>query len=263
MYRPTLQLSQSHRNAVSIFLAVLMSLVLMQLPASRREVIAESFQSTLLSTGQWLFSRIIRYSHSEAKVQYLLKENVRLALENMQLAEASEENKRLRLALQFPRRLEYDNLIPAEVIGHDPDNIYDTILLRAGTNSGVSKDQTVVTTDGLVGHVISVNEKISVVQLIMRSRVSSIVQRGRAHGMVSWAPSERFQLRYLDARSEIMLGDRVVTSGLGGRFPKGITVGYVTKIDEHSNHRLFQDVFLQSKVDFGDLEEVFVVGNSG
>ena len=97
--------------------------------------------------------------------------------------------------------------------------------------------------------------------VIMRSRVSSLVQRERAHGVTSWVPGGRFQLRYVEASSNIELGDRIVTSGLGGRFPKGITLGYVTEVKEQQKDPLFKAVFLQSEVNFWDLEEVFVIGD--
>mgnify|MGYP000063643295 CR=1 FL=1 len=67
--------------------------------------------------------------------------------------------------------------------------------------------------------------------------------------------------RQVSARG-IEIGDRVVSSGLGGRFPKGLTVGYVTEVREQERDPLFKEVFLESSVDFRDLEEVFVIDPS-
>ena len=87
------------------------------------------------------------------------------------------------------------------------------------------------------------------------------MQNGRTQGVVFWAPGGRFLLRYVEASSEIGEGDRGVTSGMGGRYPQDITVGYVTEIREPPKDPLFKEVFLESKVDFWDLEEVFVLGS--
>ena len=252
---------QPHRNQLVLVLALVLSLTLMGLSREHREAIAHFCQTALFSTGQWLFSRVVRYARSEEKARHLLAENVRLALENMQLSEAAEENRRLRKALQFPQRGEFKVLVPAEVIGRDPDHMYDTLVISAGTSSGVEPGQPVVTTQGLVGHVIHAAGRHSTVQLIMRSRVSAVVQRGRAHGVVSWLPGGRFELRYVDASSDIAAGDEVVTSGLGGRFPKGIKVGHVIEVRAQERDPLFKAVFMQSSVDFWDLEEVFVMGS--
>lgn len=253
---------QAPKKGLAILFSVALSLVMMGLPEVYQEKISDYFRSTVLDSGQWLSSRIVRYSRSEIKSRHLLAENVRLSLEIMQLREAVEENRRLRLELEFTQRRPFSNLIPAEVIGRDPDQLYDTIVINAGSRAGIQTEQPVVTAAGIVGHVIHVDENASTVQLIMRSRVSGLVQRGRAHGVISWVPGGRFQLRYVDASSEIEPGDRVVTSGLGGRFPKGITVGYVTEVREQQKDPLFKAVFLESEVDFWDLEEVFVMGDA-
>ena len=250
------------KKGLAILLSVVLSLTMMGLPEVYQDQISDYCRSTILNSGQWLSSRIVRYSRSEIKSRYLLAENVRLSLEIMQLREAVEENRRLRLELEFTQRRPFSNLIPAEVIGRDPDQLYDTIVVNAGTRAGIQTEQPVVTAAGLVGHVIHADENASTVQLLMRSRVSAVVQQGRAHGVVSWVPGGRFQLRYVDASSIIEPGDRVVTSGLGGRYPKGITVGYVTEVKEQRKDPLFKAVFLQSEVDFWDLEEVFVMGDA-
>ncbi|MFC1525346.1 rod shape-determining protein MreC [Candidatus Latescibacterota bacterium] len=250
---------QRNRDYIAIGLALIVSLTLTGLPPGQQEVVAARCRAAFWSTGQWLFSRVIRYATSEQKTRYLLTQNVELALENMRLREAAQENRRLRRALEFRARDRGQRIIPAEVIGRDPDQMHDALVVDVGADMEIERDWPVVTTAGLVGHVIQVEGSSSVVQLIMQSHVSAVVQEGRAHGMVSWVPGNRFQLRYADANSVIETGDRVVTSGLGGRYPKGLTVGYVTEVREQQRDPLFMEVFLESSVDFWDLEEVFVL----
>jgi rod shape-determining protein MreC len=93
----------------------------------------------------------------------------------------------------------------------------------------------------------------------MRSKVSAIVQDSRAQGIVSWVDGERFRLRFVDTDRPVRKGDRVVSSGLGGRYPKGIPIGRVTEVLEEKRDPVFQSIYLESLVDFGGLEEVFVL----
>ena len=93
----------------------------------------------------------------------------------------------------------------------------------------------------------------------MRSKVSAIVQDSRAQGIVSWVNGQRFRLRFVDTNSQVKEGDRVISSGLGGRYPKGIPIGVVTNVLQEKRDPVFQSIYLKSLVDFVDLEEVFVL----
>ena len=253
------------RNYVSIGIAVVLSLILMGLPGAWKQAVAQHTAAGFWTSGQWLFSRVIRYARTEYRARFLLEQNVQLALENMRLREAGEENRRLRQALAFKERDEIWETIPAEVIARDPDQMYNTLEIDAGQDSGIRVGWAVITIDGLVGHTIQVQERSSRVQLIgMRSKVSAVVQKGRAHGLVAGVPGGgRFELLYVDASSVVKVDDRVVSSGLGGRYPKGITIGFVTQVREQSRDPLFKEVFLESSVNFRNLEEVFVMRPAG
>ena len=250
-----------NRSFVVFGLAIILSLSLMGLPEARKVAIATRCQTGLLVAGQWLFSKAIHYAQNEQKTRYLLTQNVELALDNMQLREAAWENVRLRRALEFRPREGAPPVIPAEVIGRDPDLIHDTITINAGRDRGIKKDWPVVTAEGLVGHVVQVGRRSSDVQLLMRSRVSALVQEQerRAQGIVSWVRGNRFRLQFVEVSSVIQKGDRVVSSGLGGRYPKGIPIGVLVEVRPQERDPLFQEVYLESSVDFLELEEVFVI----
>ena len=252
------------RDYICVGIALVLSLILMGLPLPWRQTISQHTTAAFWTSGQWLFSRVIRYATNEHKTRFLLTQNVELSLENMLLREALEENRRLREALAFREQDEMRRAIPAEVIARDPDQIFNTLEINAGDDSGILIGCSVVTTDGLVGHIVQVRKKSSRVQLIgARFRVGAVVQRGRAHGVVAGAPGGAFELLYVDASSDVVEHDRVVSSGLGGRYPKGITIGYVTHVNKQSSDPLFKEVFLKSKVDFRNLEEVFVMRPAG
>ena len=247
------------RELFVIGLAIACALILMSLPRSYKTYIAERCQVGLLASGQALFSRVIHSARNEEKGRFLLTQNVALALDNMQLQEAGWENVRLRKALSFRPIDGGTRVISAEVIGRDPDHIYDTIVINAGRDLGVDKDMPVVTPKGLVGHITQVGASDSVVQLLMRTRVSALIQATRAQGIVSWVDG-RFQLRFVEASNLVREGDLVVSSGLGGRYPKGIPIGTVVEVNQEKRAPVFLRVILKSIVDFSVLEEVFVLG---
>ena len=250
------------RGIVAIGLAMVCALSLMGLPHPQKNYLAERCRAGLLAANQWLFSQALRYAKNEQKSRFLLTQNVKLALDNMRLREAAWENERLREALAFRRTDGATAVIPAEVIGRDPDQIYDTIVINAGSDRGIVKDMPVVTAEGLVGHVAMVGVSDSVVQLLMRSRVSALVQSTRAQGIISWVDGHRFRLRFVEASNLVRAGDRVVSSGLGGRYPKGIPIGTVVEVNQVKRDLVFQQVFIESSVDFPNLEEVFVLAVS-
>ncbi len=246
-------------NFIAIGLCVMAALTLLGLPGERQEAVAGQLRSSAWSTGQWVFSRVIRFARGEQRSQHLLTQNVALALENMHLREAAAENRRLRQALQFRQRNPAGEVIPAEVIGRDPDQMFDVLVINAGRDLGLQPDWPVITPEGLVGHIKEVDQHSSVVRLIFDTRVSALVQGSRAHGIVSPMAANRFLLEYVDASKDVRKGDLVVSSGMGGRYPKGITIGVVTEVAMEEQEPLFKQVVLESKVDFWGLEEVFVL----
>ena len=190
-----------------------------------------------------------------------MTQNVALALDNMQLQEAGWENVRLRKALSFRPLGGGTRVISAEVIGRDPDHIYDAIVINVGRDHGVDKDMSVVTPEGLVGHIAQVGGSDSVVQLLMRTRVSALIQETRAQGIVSGLDGQ-FRLRFVESSNLVRAGDLVVSSGLGGRYSKGIPIGTVVEVDQEKRAPVFLRVILKSIVDFSVLEEVFVLGKN-
>jgi len=248
-----------NRNYLAIGLALVISLSLMGLPAPQKFDVANRFQVALGAVGQWIFSPVIRWAATGQKNRFLLAQNVELALENMRLREAAWENRRLREALGFKQGESFGPIIPAEVIGRDPDQLDDALVINAGRDRGVREGWPVVVTEGLVGHVIQVDDRSAVVQLIMSSRISALIQEKRVQGVVSWVRGSLFKLNYADVTSNIEKGDRVVSSGLGGKYPKGLAIGEITEVREQKRDPLFKEVFLESDVNFGKLEEVFVI----
>jgi rod shape-determining protein MreC len=250
-----------NREQLAFGLALIVAVSLMGLPQTQKLKVAAMFTTGWSASGQWFFSRVIRFARNEAKARFLLQQNIELALDNMKLREAGWENERLRQALKFQRSQTQQQKILAEIIGRDPDQLLNVLVLNVGQDRGIEKEWPVVSSKGLVGHIVEVGPHSSIVQLILRSGggISALVQERRAKGIATWVHDRLFKLEWVDENKEIHTGDRVITSGLGGRFLKGIVVGSVSQVQRPKRDPLFQEVFLTSEVDFWNLEEVFVL----
>ncbi len=151
-------------------------------------------------------------------------------------------------------------MFPAQIIGKDPSNWFKTIIIDKGTDDGIKENQAVVTHQGVVGHIIEVTPKAAKVLLIsdQNSSVAVIIQDNRTEGIMLGMQHGRCKIDYLTRTAEIHEGDMVITSGLGGIFPKGLRVGAVTQIKKKS-YGLFQDAEVHPFVDFSKLEEVLII----
>ena len=165
---------------------------------------------------------------------------------------------RLRNQLLFARKKITDKIF-AEIIGESADNNHDISLINRGSNQLVQRNYIVLRKEGLVGRIQSVSPFQSSVQLITdhRSRVSSLIQRNRIRGLI-YGTHKGLEMRQINQHANIKIGDRVISSGLGGLYPKGLLIGWVRKI-RRQEHELFKTAILDSAVDFNQIEEVFVI----
>lgn len=192
----------------------------------------------------------------------LKKRVVELQRQNAALAEMTVANERLRRFLNFKEKIPKPTL-PAELIGEDASSWFRTITINKGGIDGVRRGMVVVAAAGLVGHVISTSRDVSKVLLITdyNSSVDAICQASRARGIVQGKKGDLCDLNYVSRRDNVSPGERVITSGLGGRFPKGLIVGTVTRV-EKKQYGVFQEVEVTPAVDFRRVEEVFVILDS-
>ena len=147
----------------------------------------------------------------------------------------------------------------AEIIGESADNNHDISLINRGSNQLVQRNYVVLRKEGLVGRIQSVSPFQSSVQLIKdhRSRVPALIQRNRIRGLI-YGTHEGLEMRQINQHANIKIGDRVISSGLGGLYPKGLLIGWVKEI-QHQKHELFKTAIVDSAVDFNQIEEVFVI----
>ncbi len=199
-------------------------------------------------------------------LRHVREENLRLRHEAAvrerrisQLEEQALETQRLQglLAIREAYRADF---LAARVVGRDTGNWFKTILIDRGSSSGIRKNLPVIAPDGLVGRVLDVTPGMSKVQLITDpvSAAGGLLQRTRVTGVVFGNLGAGLTVRYLPQLADVVVGDEMITSGLGGVFPKGIPVGRVATVERRSG-ALFQEASLQPKVDLSRLEEVLIL----
>ena len=186
-------------------------------------------------------------------------------------AEIRQENSRLREQLGFSSSIRYQH-IPAELIGRDPDILFSAFVINKGTRAGVRVDMPVIAyqdgIQGLVGKVINSGafESLVIPLYDLSCFVSSRLAESRYEGIVGGQGNAELPLlmRFImkRARDEINYGDVVVSSGLGGVYPSGISIGRVNRIVYHEND-LSMEVELEPSIDFSRLEYVFVISSAG
>jgi len=185
-------------------------------------------------------------------------ESRRLRAEMAGVEELQRENERLRRLLGFveehPRRS-----IAAQVIAEDASSWFRTIDIDRGYEEGVTEGLPVVNAAGLIGRVVRSTAHSSRVLLITdaSSAVAVLVQDERIRG-VCRGQGGTLALDFALVQDAIQIGDGVITSGLGGVFPKGLVVGYVRSV-HREQFGLFQTVEVEPAVDFAHLEEVLVL----
>ena len=265
-----------YRKYVFLGSVLFVSLVLLtlQIPGRQAWEPAE-FVAWLTNPVQGLLTKVQRgalsvwssyrgWQELRAENRVLREELERLRLESLQAAEIAQENSRLRRILALKEQLPLEAL-PGEVIAKEWGGWIRSLTVNRGRSDGIARLTPVIVPDGLVGRVVVVRASAAVIQLINdpTSTVGAMAQRTRAQGVVEGEPGGGLRFRYLARESGALdVGDLVVTSGLGGLFPKGLPVGRVSRVEDRTSS-LFQYAGLSPAVDLARVEEILLlVGRS-
>lgn len=256
--------------AATVFLTLLMSLAAREgsrigvAEGALREVLAP-VQKVIL-TGAQRIEAAVRFV---GEIRSLRRENARLKQELAELRardnvtrEIWQENVRLRKLLELPATMPELETIGARVVARDPGNWYKTLVIDRGTRAGIKVDTVVLAAGGVVGRVVQVTANTAEVLLIsdQRSAVGAMGQFSRDVGVLKGGDgtSGDCRLVYLPRNATIRPGEIVVTSGLGGLFPKGLILGTVTEVTAEE-YGLGKYARVKPAVDLDHLEEVRVV----
>lgn len=191
----------------------------------------------------------------------LKKQNYKLNKELSELGIIKAENKTLREYANLSDEYTKYTTVPAYIIDRDLSNLSSTIIINVGTREGVNRNMAVVSSKGVVGHIISSTETTSKVQPIIdpSSSISAIMNISRDNIIVKGElGSYKLKATYISADADLVLNDDVETSGLGGIYPKGLKVGKLVEIKEASNITE-KSAIIEPAVDFSKLETVLVI----
>ncbi|HEY9723409.1 MAG TPA: rod shape-determining protein MreC [Oscillatoriaceae cyanobacterium] len=205
--------------------------------------------------------------HKVTEVHDLEKRNAELeaqvsALEILvrQRDEQGLENVRLRqlLKMRLPPAAVPEQV--ARVIGRSPDNWHQRLLLDRGREQGLQLNAVVANDKGAIGRVVSLSSGTGLVSLMTdpQSAIAVLDTRTRSAGVVQGQGDAWPVLRYMEQPEKWKVGDLLITSGLGGIYPKGLPVGHIVQLKTASDS-FFPELRVQPAVDLGRLEEVVVL----
>jgi len=211
-------------------------------------------------------SSVYDFFSTIGKISQLAKENNELKAERdkyladeAKMADLEKENEILRNQLDFQKKTNY-KLLAASIIARNPTNIQQSLTIDVGSNRGVKEEMPVIISGILVGKIIEVHPTSSDVLLITNpnSIVNAMISESRADGLVRGELGYGLIMDSISQETKINVGDLVVTSGLGGTFPKGLLIGEISEIISKQGE-IFQSAVLRPSIDLDKLEIVFVI----
>lgn len=155
-------------------------------------------------------------------------------------------------------------MLPSEIVGLDVSPWFRSVLVDRGGDHGVRSGNPVITDQGVVGLVTATSSNAAKTMLLLdrQSAIDGIVQRSRARGIVRGRGTGELEFEFVVRGSDVREGDVVITSGMGGVYPKGLRIGVIREVADPGG-RLLQVAELAPSVDFGRLEQVFVMLRRG
>lgn len=207
-------------------------------------------------TGFWQhYLNLVGVSQENERLQQEIKRYIAL---NAEYREAVATNVRLNKLLNLAQNFG-EPVLTAHVIGRDPALWFKTMTVDKGITAGVEKGMPVVTVEGVVGQVINVSPRFAKVLLATdpNSAVDAIIQSNRALGIIK-GDGQGYRLDYVLKDNAVGKDDLVVTSGMGGVFPKGLLIGHVTDVGK-DRRGMFHTITVRPAVNFRELEYVTII----
>lgn len=189
-----------------------------------------------------------------------------LTIDNSRLKEVEAENAQLRDLLKFQQlNPTYDfrgGQVIARVTSQAQSNYLSSLSIDLGAEHGMRPGMPVVTEQGLIGRIYKVGPASSNVLLITdpSSGIQALIKRNRAVGVVTGRAGDRPVMDFIPQDADISVGDEVITSGLGGAFPKNLVIGQVVEVNQR-DFDMYQQAILRPTVNFDRLEFVLVITN--
>lgn len=268
----------SNKRLILLMLGVILLVALISYSLRDRDNVnfAEQIIKDTVGAGQSVFSgpahfvtgifdNVDSLLNTYKENQHLKARLEEFASVQAEVTDLRSENDQLKEIVGKEADLRDYNPIQATVIARNPDQWEEKIILNRGVSDGVELDMAVLTAQGLIGKVSLVTKTTSTVELVSTQnpnyRVSAMVIGGEdgIFGLIEGFDADRRELllKRIDAEVEIEVGQQVVSSGLGGIFPKGLIIGEITEItiDEFG---LTQLAYVKPAADFTLLNHVMI-----
>lgn len=228
-----------------------------------------SFTNSIQNGMVYLKNKIAGNDSFFINVEEMKSENENLKNKNIELEQSlreleilKAENATLKEYVNLTDKYTEYTTYPAYVIQSDISNYSKIIIINAGKKDGIDVNMTVISDKGLVGHVISVTDDTAKVQTIIdtSSTVTSTISTTRdsiiAKGVID--SNNQLQASFIPTEANVLEGDSVETSGIGGIYPKGIHIGTIKKVVNTKNITN-RYAIIETAVDFSKLETVLVI----
>ena len=205
------------------------------------------------------FNWIDNQSFLMKRIEVLASENLKLNLENQILSSNELENKRLRAFLDFKAKRDH-NFIGSDVISKGTSSNLNAFLINQGSNSGVKKNDPVLSSKGVIGKIIAVSDDHSSVQLISDGnfRLSVKIMPSESEGIMRWKNNQICEIFEVKKTAEVNIGDIVLTSDLSSYFPPNLPVGEVVSIYDKSDS-FNKIVRLELYTDLSTINQLFII----
>lgn len=269
------------RMTVAIIAVILILIVGFTSSARTNLTRVEAFTGNLLTPiGKWTnkISRNISESVADIRNLPVIKEENKILKEK--IIELEKENIRyediigrtdfLKKENQLLKETKFD-LLESQIVGKEPGNWFDRFTIDKGSNDGVKKGDTVVQAieieqgviiEGVVGRVVDVGSNWSKIVTVVDelSRLSFKIVRTQDGGVVSGGLDSSITGFLFDHQADIIKGDKIMTSGLGGVYEKDIYVGEVSEVTSGDND-LMKEIAVTPAIDFKKIYKVYIILN--
>jgi rod shape-determining protein MreC len=262
------------RRPTLLFVVVLFLLLILMSRSSQTRLgsTRTMFERTVMTifspvpkTVNWIGGTASDMYHGYLDMRRAVNENTSLrrkvsalTTENLKLQQSDSDLRRLRSLLGYSEQFAL-NTSMAHVIMQDTASRFKSIIIDRGSDDGVEVNDAIVNASGLIGRVVLTTNDLAKIQLITDNNcaVGSMIERTRRQGVVRGNGSTITNMYDVPSLADVQPGDRVLTAGIDGVFPKGIPIGNVVRADQGQS--LFKSIVVKPAVDFGSIEEVIVI----
>lgn len=221
--------------------------------------ILEQGSSAFIKNVKNFFNTYIIIIGKEDENRRLIEQIKKIGQEKNQYLEAQHENRRLRDLLELKSQ-RADYVTTAEVFAGDPTNWFQILWINKGMDDGISRDMVAVTPLGVVGriHKVLKNRANIILMTDINSSVAVRIQSSRIGGILEGRGNDKCYLKYVRQEEDVSVGEKIITSGLGGIYPEGLQAGHITAVRKKDGE-LFYEIEVVASQNLNAVEEVTIL----